>query len=982
MDNKNENENEKNKYIDVKIDNSSKSSNLTLPSIKKKRRRNSSEFESEKIPEEDILIKKYINEILEKEHIQQNDLINLQINKTIMNSDTNPFDEKLFSYSLKKQNKTDIDYLFLIHCLKHYELFNNLIISIRNPEEKLFIFTEIINNIDIINKEEKSYVFKLGENSEKFYFLISGEVSSLIPKKYETMMNKCEFFVYMKFLYKIEEIELFNLNLKANAEIYDKLETLHYITGDKNMKLQLDAISQLKFLEKSYYLTKLNNLDNTQNITSTVSNKNVKSVPFSNKYMIQIPKNIKIEDILKTDNIVSSSKNNKQIPGTVEDYIENIMPIYVDEELRSIDLLPQKLVLYKYILDKKINKNDYIEDIKAHMIKRKSTIICNSDCLFCFFPKKEYFNAIKKAQTKFHKDEMLFLLNNEIFNNLTLKVFDKRYFHLFKLLHINQYNNILTQGEICDYIYFLKEGELCVSFNTNLNEIYRIIELKGGPKGRKEKDRNYLKRFYSAELDDLYYDITSKIKLFNINENYPIGLDDYIDETNNNISLFNAICLRDSEIFAIKREDFNFILSREGQVNMQKKNYVYIRNNVLIERLSSIKNHILQQITMKKYGTKINFSDLQYLSNSPNKDRKKYYKRDCLSTPKNKNKLPQKNVEINYKLIRNIASGVFEDNISKNFDNENQSISMESKKNSRISSSRISNGNKEPENKNILFNSNNQNQRYSAKFKNKEKKDIKNSNNNIGISGIDFNEFTFDKRTHEVIINSDAKSPGKIKIKNDNYKSENRKNRIKLNLDPLDKIYQNLKSSFLLGHVKKNVNLKEKLNIQLNNNKNNGYCITNCNDLSSISPSIFFSNNNKLLVPLRNKIINMNVKTEKNNRYNSINKNQGGRISVLLNIEKDAHSIYYGQNNRIISPIKCTKISRCNSNYNNKKISNSKNDSSDNLFPDEKLDGDDKIFKNDLLSVLNVKKKAKYNHNNNSNFVLPKINNAASNNKV
>ena len=912
------------------------------------------------MPEEDILIKKYIKEILEKEKIKKNDLINLKINKSIINNCTNPFDEKLFIYAIKKQNKINIDYLFLIHCLKHFDLFNNLISRTNNSEEKLFLLTEIINNMNIINKDEKSYLFKLGENAEKFYFLINGEVTRLIPKKYETMMNKFEYFVYMKYLYKLEEIELFNLNLIANGKFFDKLETLHYILGDKNMKFQLDAINQLKFLEKSYTFTKLNIIDKN-NI------KDIKDIPFSSKCMIEIPKNINIEDLLKTDNIVPASKNNKKISGSVEDYIEKIMPIYIEKELQSKDIVPKEINLYKYILDKKINKNDYIEDIEDHITKRNSTVVCNTNCLFCFFPKKEYFNTIKEAQTKFHRNEMLFLLQNEIFNNLPLKVFDKRYFHLFKLLHMTQNKYLLTQGEKCDYIYFLKEGELSVSFNTNLNEVYRMIELKGGPKGRKEKDRNYLKRFYSAEFDDLYYKITSNVKLFNINENFPIGLEDYLDETNNDVSFFSVVCLRNSEIFAIKREDFHFILNREWQIEVQQKNYIKKRNKVLFERLMLFKNNFLQQITKKKYGIQINFADFEYISNCPNKDRKKNYKID-LPSPKSKNKISQKKVEVNYKLIRNVATDFYEENVSKIFENENPSMSFGSKNPSRICSSRIFSGYKESENKSTLFNPNNMNKRYSAKSKIINKPVLKNSNSSI--SGIDFNEFTYDKRTHKLILNPDTKSNDNLITKNENNNPRMNKSQAKLFEDPLDKIYQNLKSSVSLCQMKKNVNLKEKLNMELNNNKNNGYCIT-INLISPILPTKFTSSNKKILAPLRNKIDSMNVKMKEVNINSSKNKYK------MLNTDNNDNNDnikYYDKDNKIIYPYEFTQISKSISNYDIKKANNIKSISNANLLSDEKFKGYNKLFKNDLLSVLNLKKSVDFNQKDNKPFILPKIN--------
>ena len=74
--------------------------------------------------------------------------------------------------------------------------------------------------MNIINKDEKSYLFKLGENAEKFYFLINGEVTRLIPKKYGTTITN-EYEAKVKNLnFKLKLADEKIISLESSLEKY------------------------------------------------------------------------------------------------------------------------------------------------------------------------------------------------------------------------------------------------------------------------------------------------------------------------------------------------------------------------------------------------------------------------------------------------------------------------------------------------------------------------------------------------------------------------------------------------------------------------------------------------------------------------------------------------------------------------------------------------------------------------------------------
>ena len=544
------------------------------------------------VNENDKKVEKIIDEIITENNIQLSDLINIPISLNY------PFNGELFSYLIQKQNKTEKDNYFLIHYLKFYDTFNDLLTKIYNNEEKIFLFNQIINKIIIEQKRSNDILFRIGDLSEKFYFLLKGTATRLNTVQYGTVMNKFEFFLYMKYLYKIDENKLFNLILEKNEEIFDKYELLYFILEDKRIKFSGNSLKQLKSMETSYVLKRL------------IPNKMLE-MNFNNEKKIVLSETSKtLDDILKGDIVVPISEGHlKKINIPIKDYLDNLKPISFNEE--NEELIKKRVILYTYNIDKEIKVGDHLEELDLKKLqKRNTTVICNDNCILGYFIKKDYISCLKITQTKFHKNDINFLLSHELFSMMNFREFDKNYYHLFELKKMRQNQILFEQGELTDNIYFLKQGEICITFEGNFNDIYRIIGLKGGPKKRKMLDINYIKRFHSINIDENIFTEKQLFTLFKIKENFPIGFDDFLDQENENKILFNAYCLMESEVFKITRENFNEIIYKENEVRKMKNNYIMKRNNVLIDELNIMKNGLIQNYINGKFNVKL---ELPYL---------------------------------------------------------------------------------------------------------------------------------------------------------------------------------------------------------------------------------------------------------------------------------------------------------------------------------------------------------------------------------
>ena len=814
-----------------------------------------------KANEKDKKIDSLINMLLLEYNIPYNKIINIPITHKF------PFNGTLFSYAIQKNNKTDNDNYYLIYYLKFYDAFNNLLIKLYNDEEKTFLFSQIISKINIEEKEQNDILFKVGENSEKFYFLLNGSATRLITHKYEELMDKHEYYIYMKYIYKLDEIELFNLILSENEESFDKFELLRFILGDKNLKFHAEAIKQLKNMESSYISQRL--------FANKLNDKN-----FNAETVIILSQDKKkLDDIIKGDYIISClDEHIRKLNVPIENYINNLKPIHFEEE--NEDLVKKKLNLYTYKIDKEIKVGEHLEELNESKISKKvSTIVCNSHCIFGYFLKKEYIGCLKATQTKYHRNDINFLLGNELFSSLNFHEFDRNYYRLFELIRKPQKQMLFVQGEKNDEIFFLKQGEVSVFLEGNVNDLYRIIGLKGGPKNRKLLDVNYIKRFYSIDIDDKFFTESKNFSLFKINENFPIGLEDFLDEEDENKHLFNVYCNMDSEVLSIKKEHLEEITYREREVYRVKEKYIVKRKKLLIDKLNSLKNGLIQKYIYEKYKVKLNLPNLfDEAPLSPKKNRN--IERNFHPSPNRKNELLYIDTKVNGKSYREITSALKLKEIK---DLEEKSIEQNKNKND--------NRNEKNENEN---NNNNTGMPYDS-IKTDINIDITNGNNNFtrnSISG------TKPKRRAGTIRNANSKEKKVKKELLELIKSPApyqiirlQKNK-KLALDPLDRIYKDLKYPTASNSKSNKTNPENKINFW--------YEIKSFKVLSPLKQQKFIPNNRKIVLRENSNSGYFNQKMKEIKVFKTISQDKS---SVILKAQISPHDKYYDRNNTLISTI-------------------------------------------------------------------------------
>ena len=86
-------------------------------------------------------------------------------------------------------------------------------------EEQSFM-NYLSKKLEYFYLKKQSFLFRVGDISDKIYIILKGEVELIIPKSYKIFMNEPEYFRYLVRLYRNNEFYLLNNTLKNNKSIY------------------------------------------------------------------------------------------------------------------------------------------------------------------------------------------------------------------------------------------------------------------------------------------------------------------------------------------------------------------------------------------------------------------------------------------------------------------------------------------------------------------------------------------------------------------------------------------------------------------------------------------------------------------------------------------------------------------------------------------------------------------------------------------
>ena len=560
--------------------------------------------------------------------------------------DTSFESKKILFYILNKIQRKYRDNIVLRQYLVSYpELIDTLKLreTISDPKELLFKISQHLKKEEIF---KDTVIFYNGQLGKKFYLILEGEVSVLLPYEYRVKITVTQLFEYMNFLLKHKENELIRLIIESNSTIlndndfgdnklYNKFKSA--IEKPLPAYLETEIISSLDYIKRYNFFpdlekkpllnnSKKNEEKKEEKKETKEENKEMEKTKSHKSNKEDNKKAIKIKNYKKTSNLninafkikdnknngkdenntnKEEKKNNKEnhdIFNYKSDYEKNN---YKDgekndkeekkendkEENSNIKEVCYNFIVWKYFEVCKLTKGKCFGELalKKEGKKRNATIITTQNSVFGILQKDVYQMFVKEIMDKARKINIELLLKSKLFNGYSAERFESHYFNCFKYMKKNKGEILFKQGEQRAFIYFIKKGEIQIELYGNCYNISNIIQNLGFL-----DEKINLKELIKSEPElKQFCEINRKFNVLIFSSDV-IGLNDHIVSDTNEELVFSGICVTHCELFALD----NKFLSTFLEDKIIKNNYDKIiteRKERLAERLSQLKTNIIMQ---------------------------------------------------------------------------------------------------------------------------------------------------------------------------------------------------------------------------------------------------------------------------------------------------------------------------------------------------------------------------------------------------
>ena len=312
-------------------------------------------------------------------------------------------------------------------------------------------------NLLFMELKKGKVLFRIGDKGDRFYFILSGKITILKPRKIISKMNLKQYLSYLSILIKEKEDYLFQEVILNNCT-----------------QIPITSVDEIKSLYKIFFSFELESYIENGKINN---NKQLK-IFFEEKGQI-----FDDYDIDKKKLEILEAKKKKLISN--REWYDYILDKCIMAK-GNIDMLRR----YRQFYDK-INVVCYLYDpflylgpgfffgdaaLDQKINKRNATIRAEENCVLGFLKIVDYSYMIAPQRKIEKMNEINFLINNFFFKNINTTYFEKNLFHHFSLIEYNRGAILFNCGSIPKNIIFLKEGGLSLTIRCSIIDINKIIE--------------------------------------------------------------------------------------------------------------------------------------------------------------------------------------------------------------------------------------------------------------------------------------------------------------------------------------------------------------------------------------------------------------------------------------------------------------------------------------------------------------------------
>ena len=815
-----------------------------------------------------------------------------------INLEDNCIKELLKNEENKQKNSDSI-----IEYLKSLKVFNYLLKyqSSANYEKTIKELSKILK-LQKINKNE--LIYQQGDIGKHFYIILNGHFKILILRPYEFYMSEEEYILFLLELRLNNQKEIIQQSDHFNSLIfpipYDTFDELVKDLAEKKTKggIYLDSQKAIKKAKEVY--DKIIN-EKKDNYELNKEKSKIMSSPeeYIKKHKVSdniVYNTVLINNLINNSNLEDKSEEDlKKIKLMMKDRKKLIIPVY---EIFS------ELETGAFFGDSGLENSNGAQEYSIISVKDESHLV--------YIDKAEYNSLIHSLIEKRNFNIFNIILYFSLYRPINQSLFEKKYLNFFRDKVFNVNNILFNEGDECNEMYFITDGEYELSVNKNIIEVNKMIikykEILKKLNKNNKINSNYLniseeikqnnslilnQKFRTYIANKLIMD-RKYIKLNILNKKDIIGLADVFlynnenetvikDNDNSNFNkptviygeqvkkkcLVTCKCITsDCHAFSLNNNIFNNLYYNEGNYNIATKNLEIKKIFSIIDRLNNHKEYIFELVNKEQNKFSKKIKKIKFFTKNPKLKKKgnlppdKYHNilNDIKTSLEQKEKLINDNIRrqrrasnINFKSIPQISK------VRDKFDFSKQYFSSSTGKSKIVNQyslnlqlmKKLQNKNKE---KNETI--------YTIYNKDSDDK----SQNNLTKSLI--RDFLYEKFFYKYAFNDLNYYNNYLKnnlIKDNYYKSINEHN---LNtyynnsIKTEDTTQKEFLKSLSCDKTKKTINIRNINNTTNNKNfpsVNNSLCQTNFNEKPGVLKSNFFSIDGKMLeekYKYSNKIVN------------------------------------------------------------------------------------------------------------------------------
>ena len=308
-------------------------------------------------------------------------------------------------------------------------------------------------------------LFRIGDNGDRFYFILSGKVSILKLKEINNVqMTYFEYIEYCMYLISQKEYYIFNKVKNRNMKI-----------------LSINSESEVISIYKIFFLKKINEAISRNLIT------NIKSLlDYLKTYGFKLQDfNIKLSRLEEIENDELLKPEHKREEW--DEYLkEKCKPSFSDlmtyeyyKDIFKKDFSQKKsytCFIYKpfLFLGKGLFFGDFALD--SDINKRNATIRAEENTILAFMKSEDYINIFAPGRKMEKMMQINFIYSNYFFKNINLRLFEKSYFHLFSPHEYFRNYELFNFGADLESLILLKEGKVTLELKASITDLHDLIK--------------------------------------------------------------------------------------------------------------------------------------------------------------------------------------------------------------------------------------------------------------------------------------------------------------------------------------------------------------------------------------------------------------------------------------------------------------------------------------------------------------------------